>query len=358
MIHHFLQNKSEYTSNSLDYQPYQYGFKIDQYEQQIDLKSYDVALLYTDASSYIPIRTALYQLAANFKKNKLLNVGLVVDEPLAITETTDKLLQAGVLPLLISPNKDAVAAQFKAFEQRYELLNVALFDSKIAYSKQQDPECINQLMETHPHLMIHLSSIAYQTYLNDPDKIALLEDKYFDSFRLGYIQQNLREVEPITRDIDFAAFSLASIRAADAPANQFRNPNGLTAMEACKVMHYLGLADRLSAICVHGFEMAQDQKNQSAHLLAQMIWHLIEGFNSRKNELYKDKSQWTAYVVDNKIIGNLAFYKSKKSDRWWFEIPQALHKKHHMIACSYRDYQLACEGELSDRLLNAMHRLQ
>lgn len=95
MIHHFLQNKSEYTSNSLDYQPYQYGFKIDQYEQQIDLKSYDVALLYTDASSYIPIRTALYQLAANFKKNKLLNIGLVVDEPLAITETTDKLLQAG-----------------------------------------------------------------------------------------------------------------------------------------------------------------------------------------------------------------------------------------------------------------------
>lgn len=358
MIHHFIQNKSKYTSNSLDYQPFQYGFMIDQYEQQLDLKPYDIALMYTEASSYLPIRSSLYKLAANFKRNKILNIGLLADEPVAITETADHLLRAGILPVLISCNPASIEAQFKAYEQRYELLNVALFDSNIAYTKNQSPACINKLLNLYPHLMIHLSSIAYQTFLNDPDKITLLNDRYFDSYRLGHIQQNLKEIEPITRDVDFAAFSLSSIRTADAPANRFKNPNGLTASEACKIMHYLGLADRLSAICINGFDIKEDQGNQSAHLMAQMIWHLIEGFNSRKNESYADKNQWTAYVVDNKIVGALSFFKSKKSDRWWFEIPKAIHQKHTMIACSYRDYQQACEGELSERLLNAMQRLQ
>ncbi len=123
-------------------------------------------------------------------------------------------------------------------------------------------------------------------------------------------------------------------------------------------MRYISMSDQLSSLCIHGFDWNMEEGAQTANMIAQLIWFAIEGFFARIHEFPIDKKDLRAYVVDNKDLDMpISFYKSSKSDRWWFEIPKALYSKHQLVACSYQDYQIACEGDLPDRLLNAINRL-
>jgi hypothetical protein len=54
------------------------------------------------------------------------------------------------------------------------------------------------------------------------------------------------------------------------------------------------------------------------------------------------------------------FYKSKRSEKWWMEIPKQDTDKFDratIIPCSYQDYQMAQAGEVPDRWINAQIKL-
>ena len=48
--------------------------------------------------------------------------------------------------------------------------------------------------------------------------------------------------------------------------------------ESCKMMHYAGLSDKLSAVGLFEYGQSLDENFQTAQLLAQMIWYFIEGY--------------------------------------------------------------------------------
>lgn len=362
MLENFVQNPTSFSLDTTVFESFQYGQSIIQYTgQPLHLKNIDVALLGWGASNdYVQIRKALYTLSANFKLGKVLDLGLVHNNLVPLTEVIDLLLQKGIFPIVISSDALAIEGQLKAYEQRFEMLNMAMIDSMLPYSTTGKPLIINRLLQYYPHLLSHLNCIGSQSYLVDKKALDFLEDKYFEVHRLGKIQARLEEIEPMVRHVDLTTFSIASIRAADAPANSYKNPNGLLAAEACKIMRYITMSDQLSSLCIHGFDgaLSQDQ-GQTANMIAQLIWFAIEGFNARMQEFPVFKNDLRAYVVDNKTLDlPISFYKSNKSDRWWFEIPGALSPKHQLIPCSYLDYKIACEGDLPERLLNAINRLQ
>lgn len=297
-------------------------------------------------------------MSTNFNSKKIVDLGIVDQNLVPLVELIDLLLQQNVFPIIISADNRAIEAQLKAYERKDELLNLVLFDSKVPYALGSPPLLINRLMKYHPQLLFHLNCIGAQSYLTNKQAVDFLEDKYFEVHRLGKIQSRLEEIEPMVRNADLTAFSLASIRAADAPAQVYKNPNGLLAAEACKIMRYITMSDQISSLCIHSFDSTASDQAQTANMIAQLIWFAVEGFFARTQELPVDKKELRAYVVDNKTLGvPIAFYKSSKSDRWWFEIPKALHPKHQLLACSYRDYQIACDGDLPDRILNAINRL-
>jgi formiminoglutamase len=360
MINNLLDFQQDSILDSKIFEDFQYGHSILQYKgQEVDLKTIAVAIMSWGNSQYSDIQQSLYSLASNFKTGKVIDLGIVHSNLVPLVELIDILLQNDVFPIVITPSSDAIEGQLKAYEQRHEMLSLAIVDSKIPYTYQSTSEgLINKLLLYHPHLLFHLNCIGHQSYLNDKNAINFLEDKHFETHRLGNIQARLEEIEPMVRDIDLAAFSLASIRSADAPANLFKNPNGFGAAEACKVMRYITMSDQLSSLCIYGFHLSIDNNKQTANMIAQLIWFGIEGFFARTQEFPVNKKDLRAYVVDNKDLDMaISFYKSTKSNRWWFEIPKALYPKHQLIACSYQDYQTTCEGDLPDRLLNAINRL-
>jgi hypothetical protein len=51
------------------------------------------------------------------------------------------------------------------------------------------------------------------------------------------------------------------------------------------------------------------------------------------------------------------FYKSRKSNRWWMEIPHPYEDRTYFIGCSYSDYETVCADDMPDRWWRAYQRL-
>ena len=55
---------------------------------------------------------------------------------------------------------------------------------------------------------------------------------------------------------------------------------------------------------------------------------------------------------------DIIFYKSLKTERWWFEVPIINKKKGKVIvASSNEEYQRACKHEIPDRWWKAFQRI-
>ena len=97
----------------------------------------------------------------------------------------------------------------------------------------------------------------------------------------------------------------------------------------------------------------QTDHEQTAQLIAQLIWFTVSGFESRLNEYPLKKDNVIEYIIDNQnVSGNLLFYKSKLSDRWWFDL-NSIHNDAHerkLVACTKSDYECTCQGDIPTRL--------
>ena len=60
--------------------------------------------------------------------------------------------------------------------------------------------------------------------------------------------------------------------------------------------------------------------------------------------------------------GDVVFYKSKKSSRWWVEVPCSGESKykylrHYIVPCLYEDYVAAMNGQVPIRWLIAYNKM-
>ena len=207
------------------------------------------------------------------------------------------------------------------------------------------------------------SQLGYQSYFTDPKTVNTLEKLNFDCYRLGDVRKNMEEVEPIVRDADMLSFDLTAIKMSDAPGVGLPSPHGFYGEEACQIMRYAGLSDRLSSLGIYGYNPAFDNHTQTAQLSAQMIWYFVEGYYNRKKDFPDTASRdYLKYIVDfNEGEYELVFWKSKKTERWWLQIPKVtvdseVDAVNGLMSCSYNDYKQACKDELPERWLKAFER--
>jgi formiminoglutamase len=187
-----------------------------------------------------------------------------------------------------------------------------------------------------------------------------LEFQDFDLIRLGKVRNAVEECEPLIREVDGLAFNINAIRQSEAPAQISPMPSGLFIEEACQLVRYAGVSDRLTSIGFYGFEAKSDVADQTAKCIALMVWYFIDGIANRKNDYPISTVDMVEYIVDVKgFTLPLTFWKSNKSGRWWIQIPNSKGKKaqNYLFSCSYKDYQEACSGELPERIWNGFQRL-
>ncbi|OWY22546.1 arginase [Sphingobacteriales bacterium UPWRP_1] len=286
------------------------------------------------------------------------------DTCFAVQKVVAALLREGIIPILMGGTHDVSYAQFLGHAEAESSTSVVVFDEKIdlfttpAETGAEDlsPDGFLYPLLTRKLNLSGFAHIGYQRYLTDPEMVNTLENLHFECYSLGEIRNNIEEVEPLVRHAQMISLDLSCLRAADAPGAVALSSNGLFAEEACRIARYAGLSDHVTSIGFYQFNPPQDLQDQTARLIAHMIWYFAEGVMNRKGEQPEtDKRTYLTYIVNFKDSDHeIAFFKSKKSGRWWMKVP--VRKKYTLIPCSYSDYETACKDEIPDRWMKAFLR--
>ncbi len=366
-----------------DLGPQHIGSIIQRVENEDDLENVDLAILgvleergavNNKGCSQAPneIRKHLYQLYRGDYNLRLVDMGNIEpgaskdDTYAALSHVSRELISRKIIPIIIGGSHDLTYGQFRAYEISDIFVNLVMIDERIDIMEESQTltsgNFLYRILTHLPNILMDFSLMGYQGYYAAPGAMETLHKLMFDCHRLGKMRADMEEVEPIMRDADLLSFDISSIRQSDAPGNGNASPNGFTGEEACSITRYAGLTDKLSSIGFYESNPKFDLNGQTSQLVAQMIWYFIEGFYNRKKDYpVRNNGQYIKYTVDLKGENHqLVFWKSKKSERWWIEVPNVKSGKKnrsYFVSCSYSDYQLACQDEVPDKWLRAFEKL-
>lgn len=319
------------------------------------------------------VRKYLYRLFSGEFNAKVVDLGDIKaghssdDTYYAVRTTVDALVRRNIIPMIIGGSQDLSYPQFLGYKDLEQTINIVSIDSMFDIGNPDEEinsnSYLGKIILHQPNYLFNFSNIGYQTYLVDPHSLKMMERLFFDVYRLGQVRDKIEEAEPIIRQADMITFDITAIKNSDAPAHPNASPNGFYSEEACQMMRYAGMSDKLSSIGFYELNPEYDINGKTAHLLAQMIWCFLDGFYNRKNDFPSRTNQdYLRFHVVLEDKYDINFYKSKKSDRWWMEIPYPSHKdlkfeRHTLIPCSPKDYDMAMNNEIPDRWWQTYQKL-
>ena len=282
-----------------------------------------------------------------------------------IQDVCSALLHDGIIPIIIGGGHDVSYAVYKAYASLGKYITLTSVDKSFDIGMEKDNLAsyshLGKMISHKPSHLFHYVNLGYQSYFVSHTATEMLQSMNFDIFRLGDLRVNFQEVEPIMRNTDFLSFDISAIQYANANANVYSSPNGLSGEEACKVMRYAGVSDKLTAVGLFEYNQELDVTSQTAHLMAQMLWYFIDGYKMRKQELNPNLKNCIKYTVAFEDCKNeIVFYKSQSSGRWWMGVPfkkeDEKQLQNYFVACSYRDYEIANQGEVPERWLKTYNK--
>ena len=315
------------------------------------------------------IRKYFYQMYPGNWYTKIADLGNIPqgknpeDTYALVKEIVAYLLQRKIVPLIIGGSQDLTYAAYRAYDEVKKGVNLAAVDYKFDLGtldeKITSQNYLHKMIMENPNNLFNYSNIGFQTFFNAQEEIELIDKLYFDAYRLGEVMADISLVEPVLRDADMVSIDMGSVRMSEAPANNNASPNGFYGDQICAIARYAGISSKNSFFGVFEYNPKFDRNDQTAHLIAQMLWYYIEGYNFRIDEdPFTEKENWQKFMV---LIeeDTINFYKSNKSERWWMEITYFHNKtkKTTLIPCTYQDYLTANNQIYPERWLKTFRKL-
>tara|TARA_B110000977_G_scaffold14981_2_gene18485 strand:+ start:485 stop:1645 length:1161 start_codon:yes stop_codon:yes gene_type:complete len=318
------------------------------------------------------VREHLYGLFSD-SKSKIIDLGNIIqgetlhDTLYALSEMVQELVKKDIIPVVIGGSQELTLGIYKAYEKLEQVVNLTTIDRKIDFqhiNETNNNSYLKDIILSQPNYLFNYSNLGSQAYYLNPENVKLMDKLYFDNTRLGDLQADISLAEPILRNTNILSFDLNSIRQSEVPGTSFASPNGFFGNEACQLSRYAGMSDKMNVVGFFEMTPEYDIHGQTAHLVAQMIWFFIEGFQLRKNEtpLTNNKNYTKYKVVLSASEEELIFVKSAKSDRWWMKIPyppsgQVKYQRYHLVPCSYKDYKIALKDEMPDLWIKTYNKI-
>lgn len=321
------------------------------------------------------MRRFLYELFPGDWKARIADLGNIrkghteADTLFALSEVMTWLIGNKIFPIIIGGSQSLTFGMYKAYESLEKIINIAVVDSRFdlgggASNELHSQNYLSKIILLKPNYLFNFTNIGYQTYFIDQSEIDLMNKLLFDTYRLGQLNADFKEVEPLVRNADMLSFDMGAIKAAEAPGNGNASPNGFNGEQACQIARYAAMSDKLSSIGFFEMNPLFDRNGLTAYLLAQIVWYVFEGFNMRTNDFpFQKKDDFIKYTVPTTDFKDgIVFYKSRKTDRWWMEVicgddKQLKYADHFMVPCSYTDYLTACNSDIPDRWWQVYQKL-
>ena len=316
------------------------------------------------------IRTKLYELFPGNWDTNIADLGTVEkgnqvsDTYFAVKEIIVSLIKRNIIPIIIGGGQDITYINYRAYDALEQSVNITTVDSRFDLGNLEEEltsqSYLSKIIMQEPNNLFNYCNVGYQTYFNSQEEISLLDNLFFDTYRLGEAKV-LENIEPALRNADIVSIDIGAVRQSEAPANNNSSPNGFYGEEICAISRYAGISDKVSSFGIYEYNSKHDNNDQTAHLIAQMIWYFIEGVNFRvKDYPFSGKENYQKFTVLLEDDEPLLFYKSNKSGRWWIEInilSNNKYKRHALIPCTYKDYTDATKQVIPEKWYKAMRKM-
>ena len=316
------------------------------------------------------IREYLYSLKSYEKSTKIIDLGNFKlgktdnDSLIGLRDVFVELIISNTLPVIIGPSELISYANYLAYEKLDKQANLVSIDSVIRIYENREEELKSSLWKIlieKNEALFSFTNLGYQSHFVSNNILKYLSDNLHYANRLGNIRSDIKGVEPIFRDADSIGLNISAIRQSDAFGQLNPSPNGFTGEEICQLAQYSGMSNKLNFFGIYDYNLSCDINNQTAHLVAQIMWYFINGINNRISEYPLDESSSNKKFIVNldTFEYEIIFYKSENTERWWMEVPSFKSKssKNLLISCTYDDYQNACNGDVPERWLKAFQKI-
>ncbi len=296
------------------------------------------------------IREAFYKLDFSLFNLTITDLGDIRNNDVSLmTAAYKELIAQDIFPIIIAPTSNASLSIANALK----VMDIQNQHGIVTPRTNQDTkgyDLLSNLIEDEK--VNRLSIIGYQKHYANPSLQTIPKLDQANLMSLGQLRDNLKEVEPILRELTTLSFDISSIRASDSVGLKDQSSIGLFGEEACKLLHYASSSHTLKSLHLFGFELEENAKS-AAELLACLIWYCIAG--RQAIESYSvSKENMDKYIVElDDINEKINFWKNENSERWWVEIPNP-DIKDNLIPCSHKEYTLACQNKISDRLFHLL----
>ncbi len=316
------------------------------------------------------IRKSLYSFSRMPGKMKITDLGnfkpgASFEDTLAgLRDVIIELLSQDIVPVVFGGTSALMSAIDRALSSRLNDWSLVSVDSRIDFtSEKKAPDSLNwmnDLIYRNGSHLSHLAAIGHQTYLTDQQVVNRFNRRHYDMMRIGEVRAAVHETEPLFRDATAALFDIGSVRQSDAPGTILPSANGFYGEEICLLARYAGLSDNLKIMSLAEVNPDLDNRSQTAHLAAQIIWFFLEGFSQKQYEISylgdQMNNRFTRYHVTlSDLDGEAIFIKSMITERWWIEVRDAGGRPHY-LACSYEDYLMANRDQVPGRWTKALLR--
>lgn len=359
----------------------QLGMKVEFYTDtfpDLEEEKYDLAIIgvkddrgaiNNNGCSLAPdyFREQFYLLNEGQVPTKIIDLGNIIagqevsDTYFALKTVVAELVKLDIVPIIIGGGQDLTYAQYMGYESLEQKVDLLVVDNRFDLEQDEhegvattSQSYLTKIFLHQPNYLFNFSNMGYQTYFVSQDSLRVMDKLYFDVHRLGEFVSDLSVSEPVIRNANMVSFDMGAIRSSDAPGNTNIVPNGFYGEDACRISRYAGMSDKLTSIGFYEFNPAFDKGGQTAMLLSQMVWYFVDGYYSRKKDFpLTPKSQYIIYRASvNDGATEVNFVKSKKSDRWWMQVPYpangSKNERFHLVPCKYDDYNTAVKGEMPD----------
>ena len=288
----------------------------------------------------------------------------VEDTYFALKEAITILVKKDIIPVVLGGSQDLTYANYRAYDALTPMINIVNVDAQFNLGDSTKPiknnSFVGKIILDQPYNLFNYATIGYQTYFNSQEEIDLMDNLYFESYRLGTVSKDITIVEPVLRDANIVSIDLTSVKGAEVSSKQKNSPNGLDGKEICAIARYAGISNKVSSFGVYEYKPSKDDA-LTCMLVAQILWYFIEGVNYRVNDDdFSDDKNYQKYItlVESE---ELIFYKSNKTGRWWIEIPFLAEvnnklKRHTLLPCMHQDYLDACNNKVPDRWYKALQK--
>ena len=304
------------------------------------------------------VRKEFYSLYYWHKQIKLTDIGKiktgmhVSDTYAAIKTVAKEVIQQNKIFLLIGGSHDLVLAVYEAYREMNKVIEVTGIDAYIDLSLDNPVRSKNFLMELltgDPNFIRHYNHIGFQSYYIHPHMLETMDKLRFDCYRLGKVKEHIEEMEPSFRSSDMVMFDVAALGAATFWDGS--SPNGFNGEEACTLMRYAGMSDRLKALGIYGYDKKRDPQLNLAKQIAQMIWYYIDGVQYGRTEANLNEQDMFIECHLEFAAIETTFLKSRKTGRWWMKMPDGKY-----VPCAESDFNAAGNNELPERWLRLQER--